>query len=124
MLTDGLAYLTGQLRAAASQTVVYGRGGDSVTTTATLGRKLLRLNDDLGGLRMEWTDLDVLIPSAGLILSGTPVVPTRGDFLLVTIGDQVQRYEVRPYGNEPCWRWCDPGQTMIRIHFIFIGVEP
>jgi hypothetical protein len=116
MLKTGLAHLTSMLATHASETVVYSRGGDSVSVSATVGQKLLRLTDMEGGSRLEYTDLDFIIPTAQLVLSGSPILPERGDLIERTIDDEVSRYEVSPYGSDPAWRYSDPYQSVVRIH--------
>ncbi len=120
LLGAGLAWLTQQFTAYASQTVTYDDGTGTIVVQATLGKKLLKLEDSQGGIRMEWTDLDLLIPSAALVINGNPVTPARGHRISIVQGDTLQIYEVMPYGSEPAWRWCDPGQTMYRIHAKYI----
>lgn len=119
LLRDGLAWLTTQLAANASQTVLYARGSSSVSVLATLGTQVLKLTDADGGERIEWTDLDLLIPFAGFTFDGTtPIVPTRGDTATVTQHGFARTYEVAPYGpDEPVWRWSDPHRSQLRVHF-------
>lgn len=127
LLRTGLAWLTGQLKANASEAIVYARGYDSVECRATLGTKLLKLDDGMGGFRMEWTDLDFLIPAADLDFGDGPITPLRGDVVHLTIsgGSDVQTFEVVPYGGtEAVWRWADPHQSMIRVHAKYIDTEP
>lgn len=116
LIKDGLAWLTGQLRENVSQVVTYARGSDAVDVPATLGRKLLKLDDGMGGIRIEWTDMDFLIPAADLVMDGVPLVPQRGDRVFLIAAYDVQEFEVFPFGNEPAWRWSDPNQSMYRIH--------
>lgn len=117
MLADGLAWLTDQLKAFVSQTVTYARGTSSVQVQATFGNKLLRIEDNVGNVRVEWTDMDFLIKSADLNFGGVPITPTRGDLIFTNIGTDVQIFQASPYGpNEPVWRWSDPHQSIVRIH--------
>ncbi len=124
ILKDGLAFLTAQLKANASQTVTYARGLSSVDVQATFGKKLLKLDDGLGGIRMEWTDMDFLIPAADLKFGSNPITPERGDLIYLTEPYDVQVFEVMPYGSDPAWMWSDPHQSMYRIHAKFIDDEP
>lgn len=124
MLQWGLAALTSTMIAHASQPIVYARGTDSVETRATFGSKLLKLDDGQGGVRMEWTDMDFLIPADGFEFGGTAIEPQRGDVVYLIAGDAVQQFEVVPYGSDPAWRWADPHQSMLRIHAKHIGEEP
>jgi hypothetical protein len=123
-LKTGLAWLTTKMGAHASQRVTYLVGNDAIEVSATLGPKLLKLDDGLGGVRMEWTDMDFLIPAVDLVLDGQPITPARGHKVLVTAGESVETYEVLPYGSEPAWRWADPHQSMFRIHGKNIDDEP
>lgn len=116
LLKDGLAFLTAQLKAHASETVTYARGYDTVDVQATFGQKLLKLDDGNGGIRMEWTDLDFCVPAADLDFGSGPVEPERGDQIYVTAGSETQVFEVVPFGSDPPWRWSDPHQSMLRIH--------
>jgi hypothetical protein len=116
-LRSALARLTARLADQAAQDVTYTRGAESIAVKATLGRKLLKLWDDVGNVHMEMTDMDFLIPSAGFILEGGQSLPKRGDLVTLPINGQNQIFEVLPYGADPPWTWADPnGQTMMRIH--------
>lgn len=126
ILADGLAFLTRQFTEYVSEPATYARGYDAVDVRVTLGKKLLKLEDADGGIRMEWTDLDACIPTADFDFgNGVMITPERGDLLYVTIGNHVQVFEAFPYGGtESVWRWADPiGQTMVRIHFKHIDSE-
>ena len=124
LLQWGLAALTVEMTTHASQPIIYARGALSVDTRATFGSKLLKLDDGQGGIRMEWTDMDFLIPAEGFAFDGTPIEPTRGDTVYLLVGDNVQTFEVMPFGGEAPWRWADPHQSMIRVHTKHIGSEP
>jgi hypothetical protein len=123
LLAQGLAWLTKQLQAHAATTVVYRRGGESLSVCATLGRTLLKLDDGLGGTRLEWTDKDFLIPGEALILGGSVALPRRGDLIRQTIGTTTWVYEVLAPGDEPPWRWSDPYQRMLRVHTKHVATE-
>lgn len=123
MLANGLAFLTAQLKAIASQTVLYSRGGISAQVSATFGNKLLKLDDGEGGIRMEWTDIDFCIPYADLILDGEQITPKRGDMIEVSTPEGTQLYEAFPYGGESPWRWADPHRSMVRVHAKHVETE-
>ena len=123
MLRDGMAWLNGKLKTHAGESVVYVRGAQTVTLTATPGKSLLRLDDGYGGARIEWTDADWLIASADLVLGGSATEPQRGDKIRRTIGDLVYVYEVSAPGAEPVWRWSDSYQTTYRVHAKHISTE-
>lgn len=123
MIGDGLAWLTEELATYASKPAIYWRGADAVSIRATLDSKLLRIDDGLGGFRLEWTDLDILVPAVDLVLGGQAVTPRRGDRLELTLPSGAETYQVFPYGREPAWRWEDPNQSIMRIHLKHIEPE-
>lgn len=118
LLHDGLAWLSAQLKAGASQQVVYRRGAESVTVNAVVGKSLLKLDDGYGGVRITWTDRDFLIAAEDLVIGGNATLPQRGDRIEQTIGDVTHIFEVAAPGGEPEWRWSDPHQIMLRIHTV------
>jgi hypothetical protein len=79
-------------------------------------RTLLKLDDGMGGVRMEWTDRDYLIRVEDLALGGSPAPPQRGDQIREVVGSEMLVYEVLAPGGEPPWRWADPHRQMYRIH--------
>jgi hypothetical protein len=117
MLAWGAAALSATLQAHASEPVIYRRGGQAVALCATPGQTLLRLSDEFGGTRIEWTDQDFIIPRSALVLGGNATLPRRGDRIEREIGGELHVFEVRPYGpDEPQWRWSDRSRTIVRIH--------
>lgn len=115
LLRRGNAWLTTQLKANASEPIVYRRGTDSVSLCAIYGAKLLKLGDE-SGFRLEWTDMDFLIPAADLVLSGNRITPERGDEIDITTDTGTETFQVFPFGGEPPWRWSDAFGSMIRVH--------
>ena len=123
VIERGLDWLTTKLNAFAAQQVSYRRGSAELAVCATFGRTLLKLDDGYGGIRMEWTDRDFLIPAAKLILSGSATLPQRGDVIRETRSGTTFVYEVLAPGSEPAWKWADPFRKMIRIHTKQVGTE-
>jgi hypothetical protein len=123
LLASGLSWLTGQMQAHASQPVVYQRGTSQVGLCATFGRTLLKLDDGFGGVRMEWTDRDFLIPAGELKFGSTPTLPQRGDRIRETKNGATYIFEVMAPGKEPPWRWSDPFRRMLRIHAKQVATE-
>src|SRR6266849_9780825 len=121
LLQSGIAWLSGELQAFAAEEVVYQRGNQSIVCLATFGKTLLKLDDGAGGVRMEWTDKDFLIPASSLINGGIPDDPRRGDTIVATNDMGMYTYEVIPYMSEPPWRWSDPYRTIYRIHTKLVG---
>ena len=123
MLRAGQEWLANQLKAHASSTVVYVRGANQASVSATIGRTLLKLKDGYGGVHMQWTDRDFLIAPTELILAGLPILPERGDIIRETMNGTTYLYEVMAPGSEPPWRWSDPHRQLLRIHTKQIGIE-
>lgn len=117
-------FLMPALKAYASNPVVYVRGSQSVEVQATYGQKLLRTHEQFGAVKIEWTDLDFIIAADDLHFDdGVLIAPRRGDYVLLTVRNALQKYEVLPFGNDPPWRWSDPHSLMYRIHTKLIDVQ-
>jgi len=117
VLRSGMAWQSQWLKTTASETIVYARGYDSVELQATLGQKLLKLDDGEGGFLITLTDMDFLVLAADLVFDGEPVIPEPGDLVYLTVigGTEVQTFEVVNYGGtEAAWRWTDRVRTTVR----------
>lgn len=123
LLHDGQAWLTDQLQEHAATEVTYRRGGEEVTVRAVIGRTLLKLDDGMGGVRMEWTDRDYLIRATDLVLGGSPASPQRGDQIREVVGGSTLVFEVLAPEGEPPWRYADPHRQMFRLHTKQIATE-
>lgn len=95
-----------------SVSVVYARAGVSVTVDAVLGVTEQVIAGSDGQPQIARTDRDYLIKSALLVLSGSPITPTKGD----RITYDGSTYEVNQIPGEKCYRPCDPRGRMLRIH--------
>ena len=117
ILQTGLAWLAGQLQTEVASTITYRRGTEFVTFAATLGSSLLKTTDMSGRVKLERTDRDFIFPAALLDFGGGAVTPQRGD--VVESGGEC--FEVMAPGREPHYRYCDPFQTVLRVHSKFVG---
>ena len=111
-LQRGVNRLASRLREHAGRLVVYRRGTQSVVLPATVGRTLLKLTDEYGATRVEWTDRDYLFRAADLVLGGSLATPQRGD----VVEDGAERYEVAAPQGEAPWRYSDPRGLIYRVH--------
>lgn len=122
MLAYGVAWLAGQLKANASRSALYSRGTATVTLSVTLGQTMLRTADGQGGETLGWTDADIVLAAADLVLSGQPTMPVLGDRITIAFGSQLWTFEILPMGGEQPWRWCEGSHTLMRVHLKKIGV--
>lgn len=66
---------------------------------------------------VDWCGWDWLIPADELVLDDAEATPQPGDQLIETLASGATRlHEVMPAGEEPCWRWSDPGRSVRRVH--------
>lgn len=115
LLQRGAAWLAGQMKSHASQTVVYQRGTLSVSLAATIGRTEFEVLTETGGA-VRVVTRDYLLDAADLVLGGAVVTPKAGDRIAETVGDEQHVYEATMVGAEPPWRWSDPHRQRLRIH--------
>jgi hypothetical protein len=104
--------IASRLQAAASESVTYGNGTDTVAVLATIDS-----SEHEGGLTEAVIhvseSIDFLIPVADLILDGNPVKPQR-QHEIIWGGDT---YIVLPFGDHKVvWRYEDTFRVMFRIH--------
>jgi hypothetical protein len=119
------SWLAGMLQAHASHPVIYRRGSDEVALCATFAQTILKLTDELGGVKIERTDRDFIIPVSSLVIDGSPVLPRRDDEIIHDDGVKVHTFKVLPYSpDEPQWTWHGAHRKMVRIRTKRISTEP
>src|SRR3989304_6126728 len=114
MLKTGAEFLRDNRKEQNARDVIYKRGVYSVLVKATLGRKLLKLGDEFGGVRMEWTARDYLIAGADLPVAGITLPPLKGD--LIEDSTDGKTYKVLAPEGEPVWQPHDHFGITLRIH--------
>lgn len=119
----GASWLAGKLKNKAARTVEYRRGTTKVSLSASRGSSLLKLGDELAGVRMERTDADWIFTAADLAAGGISLPPQRGDVVADTVGAVTTLYEVRPFDNQPPFRYMDPHELLLRVHTKKTGTE-
>jgi hypothetical protein len=98
----------------ASRTVTYGRGANSTTLSASIGRTDHTGKDRFGVIEV-WQSRDYLILANDLKISGTKTTPTAGDVITDKDEDGNNvKYKVVPDGND-CFRFSDKYGTRLRI---------
>lgn len=95
MLATGVNWLNNMLADHAATTIVYRRGGHSVTLPATAGMTSQETMTPDGAMvavrRHDWT-----FPAADLVINGQLITPQRGDRITVTRNGVTEVYEVQP----------------------------
>jgi len=116
MLADGVAWLAGQLADNAARSVVYVRGNQRLELSATIGRTEFQI-EDMGGVRVEYSDRDFIVPASAFTLDGEVTEPARGDKIEDPSGPNgtLETFEVMGPGNERPFRYDSTGQ-LLRIH--------
>jgi hypothetical protein len=115
LLERGAAWLGGMLQRHAARPVVYRRGSESLALSATIGQTTFELEDGVGGIE-KFVSRDFLVPTAALVLGGSPTDPQAGDQIEETQGIVTFVHEVMAPGQKPCWRYSDPYRNTLRIH--------
>lgn len=116
ILEEGAEYLLSEMKEHASKEIHILRGAKATCVKAVFGRTLLRVSDDFGGTRMEWTDRDFLIDVEDYRFDGRKTAPERGDLFRVKICNRIDTYEVMAPIGEPPWRYSDEHKKTFRIH--------
>lgn len=121
MLADGQRWLADALATEVADTVAIVSGSQRTEgVPATIGRTQYEITDDLGAVRLTWTDQDFLIRPADFQFGGTPADPKRGMKIEKTRGTAVLIYEVMAPGGSQEAKLDEHG-TMWRIHTKFVG---
>jgi hypothetical protein len=97
--------------------IIYRRGEDETEIDlAAKGPPRFR-TAGIADTLLDWTGADWILPAAALLLDEARIDPVAGDEIDETDADGATlTWEVVPAGDEPCWRYCDPGNRLIRIH--------
>lgn len=119
LMRTGAEWLSGKLKAEASETVTYTRGADSVSggLAATPGETSYE-HLDSDGISVEARVRDFTFEAADLVLASAVVLPAKGD--LIVLGTTT--YEVLPVGGGEVHRYCDRNNIRLRVHTKEIAV--
>jgi len=120
LLEQSQAWLQAMNRKFRGKAVIYLRGATQKEITATVGRTVFTVDNGYG-LFERVESRDYLVGVEELAGFG---IPLRGDRVREALGDSIHVFEVLAPGNEPCFRYSDPGKTAYRIHTKHVGTEP
>lgn len=110
----GVARALSRLISSRGKSVTYARGSTSVTASAVEGQQLFRLTGVEDVAAVARSDADLIFKVSDLTGGGITMPPARGD--TVTLGSRT--YDLRTPTGEQAFRYCDPGQTMVRVHLM------
>lgn len=122
LLSTASSWLASQQKSYLSETVTYHRSAASVSLSATIGQAEFEQDNGVGSLVSTQTR-DFIIDTSDLVLSGSAVLPERGDQIKQTVGSTVYVFEASSVGGEKVWRYTDRYQNRLRIHTNLIGTE-
>lgn len=113
LLNTGVAWLAGQLKNEASQSVTAARGSKSIGSSlkATYGSTQFQQDSQVGIL--TWESKDFLITAADYTIDGTAVEPERGDQITDHLGNV---FLVLGDDDRPPFKYADPFRKLLRIH--------
>lgn len=120
LLKIGATWLARMQKENAAQWFTYQRGNSSIRIRATLGRSVFDETDSAGLItRVESQDFIVQVPD--LEIDGLATEPAKSDRIIDAAGNQ---FDVRPVGNEPCFRYTDEHRIQFRVHTKKVGETP
>lgn len=112
LLQSGVTWLAGVQKDGASVEVTLRSGVHTTTGIAAVKTKSEALEEADEGKFLDIESTDFLILAADFLVNGAAVKPDDG----MTIEWNGSTFELRPFANEPCWRWSDEYETRYRIH--------
>ncbi len=115
LLDDALAFHVKTLNSAAGETITFKRGDDTVSLTAVVGQSQFDELSTTGEVHALSKTVDFLVKPASLVLSGSAVLPQRGDLIQRSDGSQ---YDVLPGVEGTAWQYSDGRKTFLRIHSV------
>lgn len=88
----------------------------NISLTVWLGRTVFASNVQGKG-RIEFGELDLMIRADELIVSGSKILPAKGDSIALTLNGTAMTLDLMtPQTGEPAWRYSDPQRELLRVH--------
>jgi len=115
VLTNGAAWLGGQLQAAAGVEVWYVRRSNCVPITAWPTIHEYEVLDE-DGIPTRVLSYDWAFVAAELVLGGQPIEPRPGDLVVETVDGLECPFEAMPLGKKPCFERLDASGQLIVVH--------
>lgn len=116
LFARGLEMLSRTAATAAGGSIRYDSGGAIVYLNNTIFGTTEFQIEDADGVRIEHSDMDFVFPAADLLVNSEPVLPRRGDRIII-VGREDEVYEVLAPGSEQVFRDTGPpGARIRRVH--------
>ena len=112
-MKEGMQWLARGRVGWGTQEVVYKQGDSSYTVHASPGISKYE-KSTVGGVAIESSMWDFLINADDF---PAEFEPTPGDVLTM----DSKQYEIANFGDDGCFRYCDPYHTTLRIHTRLLG---
>lgn len=109
--TDAVVAAYKAVRSLSGVTATYARGANSVKLKVVQGMTQLSAEQGDGTIIIT-NSHDFLILASELVISGSTVMPLRGD--TITVGSTV--FTVLTYGSDAQYRWTDQERKILRVH--------
>lgn len=117
MIADGIEYLDDVRKSYVSQSVVYARGGSTLSIVATPSQQEHAV-DNLDGTITTLVSTSWIITVADL---SSLAPPKRGDQVRWTRSGTTHVYEVMGPGGSPVYEDADPYQQCYKVHTKYVG---
>lgn len=117
-MSDAREWLMDAMQVSDPYTATYTDDSSStqISLTVWLGRTVFASNLQ-GAARIEFGELDVMIRADELTVSGSKILPSRGDRIALTLNGTAMTLELMaPQTGEPAWRYSDPQRELLRVH--------
>ena len=115
LLETGATKMAALFTSHGSTSVVYNRGVESVTVSATIGRTEFDLERDEVVVKQD-SAKDFLIAAADLVLDGCQIEPQKGDLVRHVVGGVSKIYKVGEVRGLPAFEPADQYGITLRIH--------
>ena len=115
LLEEGVDWLDGVRSASMSQSVVYHRGAESVSLSATMGGARFEVADEYG-VAVRTRGVDFIVSAADLVLGGVLVTPQSGDRIRFVRGTDTLVYEVLDLAGGGHYQQAEGIDVALRIH--------
>lgn len=113
LMQTGAQWMSGKLKARASESVTYSRGVNSVSGGLKVTPGESRFEQiDSDGISIEARIRDFTFETADLVISSAVTLPAKGD--KIVMGSTT--YEVLPIGGGELYRYCDRNNIRLRVH--------